>query len=82
MDICIMKDGVERLRQQAMAARVNATDVQRADLDDLIRVCDEALTYVTRHRGGYAGGRLETGRAMPAHRRADAVRAKYPGLLS
>jgi hypothetical protein len=79
MDICIMKKSVEDLRKQAMAARVNATDEQRADLDDLIDVCDEALSWVT--RGGYVGGRLETSRAVPAWDRAKAVRAKHPGLL-
>ncbi|PRP93375.1 hypothetical protein ENSA5_42740 [Enhygromyxa salina] len=80
MALCIMKDTVERLRKRAMDARREATDDQRADLDDLISECDRALTHATR-MPSYPGGRLETGRAQVAFSRAEGLRAKHPGLL-
>jgi hypothetical protein len=80
MAICVMKDTVDRLRSDAVAAQVNATDEQRADLDGLIDACDDALLYVTRP-AGYSAGRLETSRTFPPQKRAAAIRAKHPGLL-
>lgn len=80
MTTCIMKESVERLRQQAIDARGSADEPQRAALDGLIQECDHALTYVTR-MPTYRGGRLETGRANKAFRHAESLRAKFPDLL-